>query len=396
MSSFSRNRFVLQSADVLNQQAKIKVIGVGGGGSNAVDHMVNEQIEGVDFYVANTDAQALGRARVLQKVQFGTELTKGLGAGSNPEIGRDAALEDKNKLVDYLIDADMVFITAGMGGGTGTGATPVISSAIKEANPKVLVVAIVTTPFEFEGRKRMNIAKDGLSELRSAVDSLITIPNEKILEDSKLAIKDAYAQANDVLLNAVQGIAELVIRPGHINVDFADVQTVMTEAGSAMMGTGRATGDDRAVTATHQAIENPLLADVDVSNAKGLLVNITANSNMTTHEMRQIGDIIQEVASEDATIIMGQVFDEEIEDELRVTIVATGLADSINEVDTKPVIEVVGGTDLYSDARFIEEMPNQDGLPSVLRNRSGSPTHPRNQNGNDSLAGSKFGIGTQT
>ena len=378
------NRFVLQAEDTFSQRAIIKVIGVGGGGSNAVDHMVNEQIEGVEFFVANTDAQALARARVLQKVQLGTELTKGLGAGSNPQLGREAAMEDKQKLVDYLGDADMIFITAGMGGGTGTGAAPEISKSLKEANPEILVVAVVTTPFEFEGKKRMVVANEGLKELKSAVDSLITIPNEKILDDINLTLKDAYGKVNDVLLNAVQGIADLVVRPGYINVDFADVRTVMSEAGSAMMGSGRASGDNQATIATRAAIENPLLSDVDVSNAKGILINITGTSVMTPQELKDIAQIIEEVASEDATIIMGQVYDDDLEDEIRVTIVATGLSDPFEDQpeqhQNSPTNDqaAVGRESIYIEADMGKEAAvEEDTLPAVLRNRSGviQPTH---------------------
>ena len=378
------NRFVLQAEDTFSQRAIIKVIGVGGGGSNAVDHMVNEQIEGVEFFVANTDAQALARARVLQKVQLGTELTNGLGAGSNPQLGREAAIEDKQKLVDYLGDADMIFITAGMGGGTGTGAAPEISKSLKEANPDILVVAVVTTPFEFEGKKRMVVANEGLKELKSAVDSLITIPNEKILDDINLTLKDAYGKVNDVLLNAVQGIADLVVRPGYINVDFADVRAVMSEAGSAMMGSGRASGDNQATIATRAAIENPLLADVDVSNAKGILINITGTSVMTPQELKDIARIVEEVASEDATIIMGQVYDDDLEDEIRVTIVATGLRDPFEEQQEQhqnsPTNDqaAVGRESIYIEADMGKETAvEEDTLPAVLRNRSGviQPTH---------------------
>ena len=382
------NRFVLHAEDTFNQRAVIKVIGVGGGGSNAVDHMVNEQIEGVEFFVANTDVQALTRARVLQKVQLGTELTKGLGAGSNPQLGREAAIEDKEKLVEFLGNADMIFITAGMGGGTGTGAAPEISKSLKEANPNILVVAVVTTPFEFEGKKRMAVANEGLKDLKSAVDSLITIPNEKILDDINLTLKDAYGKVNDVLLNAVQGIADLVVRPGYINVDFADVRTVMSEAGSAMMGSGRASGDNRATMATRAAIENPLLADVDVSNAKGILINITGSSVMSPQELKDIARIVEEVASEDATVIMGQVYDDDLEDEIRVTIVATGLNDQLeDQLEDQPeqyqspsanCQTAVGRGSIYVESDMGHKTAvEEDTLPAVLRNRSGviQPTH---------------------
>lgn len=320
-------KFLLQSVEDLAQQAIIKVIGLGGGGSNAVDHMLSE-IDGVEFMVANTDQQALKRTKVSRKIQFGLELTKGLGAGADPIVGRDAAIENEAQLVEPLADADMVFVTAGLGGGTGTGAAPVVARAIKKANPHTLVVAVVTTPFGFEGAKRMNYAEAGHVELKQAVDSLITIPNEKILTQyNKLSVKEAYAKVNDVLFNAVQGISNLVLRPGLINVDFADVRKVMSEAGSAMMGSGSASGDDRAERAMRDAIENPLLADVNVTDAKGLLVNVTASSDMSVTEWTRIGQQIEEIAADDAETIVGQVFDDELGDELRVTIVATGLND---------------------------------------------------------------------
>ena len=288
-----------------------------------------------------------------------------------PQLGREAAIEDKQKLVDYLGDADMIFITAGMGGGTGTGAAPEISKSLKEANPEILVVAVVTTPFEFEGKKRMVVANEGLKELKSAVDSLITIPNEKILDDINLTLKDAYGKVNDVLLNAVQGIADLVVRPGYINVDFADVRTVMSEAGSAMMGSGQASGDNQATIATRAAIENPLLADVDVSNAKGILINITGTSVMTPQELKDIAHIVEEVASEDATIIMGQVYDDDLEDEIRVTIVATGLRDPFEDQQEQhqnsPTNDqaAVGRESIYIEADMGKETAvEEDTLPS--------------------------------
>ena len=331
MGDIIQNRFFIQPESAQNyQRARIKVIGVGGGGSNAVDHMANEKIEGVEFYVANTDAQALARSQVQHKVQFGDKTTRGLGAGSVPRVGRDAALEDRENIVNQLTDVDMVFITAGMGGGTGTGAAPIIAQGIKEAYPQVLIVAVVTTPFSFEGAKRNLCARQGLSEMKRSVDALITIPNDKIIEDGNLLLNDAYRTANDVLRDAVKGIADLVVRPGYMNVDFADVKTVMSEAGSAMMASGRASGENRARTATQNAIRNPLLADVNVAEARGMLVNITASSTgMSAQELQEIGDIVQEVASDEATIITGLVFDEGLEEQLQVTIVATGLEDTI-------------------------------------------------------------------
>lgn len=325
MSDKIKNRFVLTGDRKPTQHAVVKVVGVGGGGSNAVDHMLDKHIEGVEFYAANTDAQALERSQVANKIQFGEALTKGLGAGANPQIGRDAALENPQAVAKQLADADMVFITAGMGGGTGTGAAPMFSQILKQANPDILVVAVVTTPFEFEGQKRMGIATSGLECLDTTVDSLITIPNEKILDGEDLAIKDAYAKVNDVLRNAVQVIAGVVVHSGYINVDFADVKTIMSVSGATMMGSGSASGADRATLATRAAFENPLVADVNVNEAKGILINITGSSSVTTKEFSAIGSVVKEIASENANIITGHVFDESLEEEIRVTIVATGL-----------------------------------------------------------------------
>ena len=377
--TYENQTFVLHPVENLSQQATIKVLGIGGGGTNAVDYMVKEQIESVEFYVANTDAQALGRTQVLHKIQFGNNLTKGLGAGSDPAIGRDAAIEDIEKIKESLVEADMLFITAGMGGGTGTGAAPVIAKAIKDANPDTLVVAVVTTPFEFEGVQRMVKAEKGLTELKDQVDSLITVPNEKILQiGGHISVKEAYGKGNDILLNAVKGISDLVIKTGYINVDFADVRTVMSEAGSAMMGTGKAVGERSGETAIEAAIQNPLLADIDVSNAKGLLINVTASSNMPIPELQAIGTKVRTIATDDATIIMGQVFDDSVGDEIRVTIVATGI-DS-NEAEDEFALQgeydaVPNGDD---DEQAVEdpdsapifegEMTNPE-IPAIIRRR---------------------------
>ncbi len=367
MNNILENKFVLTPVAQMPQQAIIKVIGVGGGGSNTVDQMVTEQIDGVEFFVANTDQQALNRSKAFSKLEFGADLTRGLGAGADPEIGKRAALEDKEMFIRSLEDADMVFITAGMGGGTGTGAAPVISNAIKEANQEVLIVAVVTTPFLFEGKRRMDSARMGLEELTPQVDSLITIPNEKLLAecDKNISIKEAYAKVNNVLLNAVQGIAELVLKPGHINVDFADVRTVMSKAGSAMMGTGSASGEDRAVKATQAAIANPLLSDVNVSNARGLLINITASSDMSLMEISEIGNRIEQVVSSDATVIVGQVFDDTLGDELRVTLVATGLDDygRHREAAHDPNGEFSQQSEIFGNSE----------VPAILRRRDSSP-----------------------
>lgn len=314
----------------------IKVIGIGGGGGNAVNHMVAAKIEGVEFICANTDAQALKNVAAKTIIQLGGEITKGLGAGANPEIGRQAALEDRKLIEEVLQGADMLFITAGMGGGTGTGAAPVVAEIAKELG--ILSVAVVTKPFPFEQRKRMMIAEEGIANLVQHVDSLITIPNERLLSvmGKNTSLLDAFAAANDVLLGAVQGIAELITNPGVINLDFADVRTVMSEMGMAMMGAGSAKGDQRAREAAEQAVCSPLLEDVDLKGARGILVNVIANSEMGLHEFQDVMNVITEFASNDATVIVGTSLDNSLEEELRVTIVATGLAQT-KKVEQPPV-----------------------------------------------------------
>ena len=308
-----------------SSSAVIRVIGVGGGGGNAVEHMVASTVEGVEFVCVNTDSQALKHASTETVVQLGTNVTKGLGAGANPEVGRQAALEDRERLVELLHGADMVFITAGMGGGTGTGASPVIAQIAREMG--ILTVAVVTKPFPFELKRRMTIAQEGITELSEHVDSLITIPNEKLLSvlGDKVTLKAAFAAANDVLLGAVQGIAELITRPGMINVDFADVRTVMSEKGRAMMGSGRGTGEDGAKAAAESAMRCPLLEDINLSGARGILVNITASSDLGIQEFHSVGESIGEFASENALVVMGTALDESVGEEIRVTVVATGL-----------------------------------------------------------------------
>ena len=308
--------------------AEIKVIGVGGGGGNAVLQMVDASIDGVEFIAANTDAQALRSFRGCAVLQMGTNVTKGLGAGANPEVGRQAALEDRERIIEMIDGADMVFITAGMGGGTGTGAAPVIAQAAKELG--ILTVAVVTKPFFFEAKRRMTIAEAGIEELSKHVDSLITIPNSKLPEvlGEDALLLNCFTAANDVLQGAVQGIAELITRQGLINVDFADVRTVMSEMGMAVMGAGQANGEDRAIMAVQSAIGSPLLEDVNLQGACGVLVNITAGMNLTMKEFEEIGTAISALASDDATVVIGTVIDPEIGDELRVTVVATGLGDS--------------------------------------------------------------------
>jgi len=323
--------------DTYEQGAVLKVIGVGGGGGNAVGHMVNADVDGVEFICANTDAQALKSIAAKSIIQLGTNMTKGLGAGANPDVGRQAAMEDHDRLEEVIKGADMLFITAGMGGGTGTGAAPVIANIARELG--VLTVAVVTRPFSFEGKKRMQIAEKGIDELARCVDSLITIPNEKLLTElgSGVGLLDAFKAANDVLLGAVQGIADLITRPGLINVDFADVRTVMSEMGMAMMGSGSATGPDRAREAAEAAVFSPLLEDVNISGAKGILVNVTAGDDMGLSEYGDVGDTISTYADDDATIVVGTVIDPSLGNELRVTLVATGLHAQLPSQFKKPV-----------------------------------------------------------
>lgn len=328
------------------QTAEIKVIGVGGGGGNAVHHMISNQVEGVEFICANTDSQALSNVDAKTILQMGSGVTKGLGAGANPEIGRQAALEDRDEIAAILAGADMVFITAGMGGGTGTGAAPIVAEVARELG--ILTVAVVTKPFPFEGRKRALVAQQGIEALSEHVDSLITIPNEKLLDvlGKDASLLDAFKAANDVLLGAVKGIADLIMNPGMINVDFADVKTVMSEMGMAMMGTGHASGPDRAREAAEAAIRSPLLEDVNLEGARGILVNITAGENLSLGEFSEVGDTIEEFASDDATVVIGTVIDPSLKDEIRVTVVATGLG-SVHARPTK----VVDNTPKYDAIR---------------------------------------------
>jgi cell division protein FtsZ len=347
------------------QNAIIKVIGVGGGGGNAVEHMVAQSVEGVDFICANTDAQALQNLSSRTLLQLGTSITKGLGAGANPNMGKDAALEDRDRIAEVLHGADMVFITAGMGGGTGTGAAPIVAEIARDLG--VLTVAVVTKPFVFEGKKRMKVAEAGIAALSGHVDSLITIPNEKLLsimgEDTPLL--EAFAAVDDVLLGAVQGIADLIMRPGMINVDFADVRTVMSEMGMAMMGSGTAVGESRAREAAEAAIHSPLLEDVDFNGARGILVNIAAGKSISLGEFSQVGATIEEFASENATVVVGTVIDTDMDEQLRVTVVATGLgAEQFEKQHHKVAEEVqkkVAGDGALDYGDFDK--------PTVMRNR---------------------------
>lgn len=352
----------------------IKVIGVGGGGGNAVNHMVKSNIEGVEFICANTDAQALKSIGARTILQLGTAVTKGLGAGANPEVGRQAALEDRERIAEVLQGTNMVFITTGMGGGTGTGAAPIIAEVAKEMG--ILTVAVVTRPFPFEGRKRMQIADEGIRLLSESVDSLITIPNEKLLTilGKDASLLSAFAKADDVLAGAVRGISDIIKRPGMINVDFADVRTVMSEMGMAMMGTGCASGPNRAREATEAAIRNPLLEDVNLQGARGILVNITAGPDLSLGEYSDVGSIIEAFASEHAMVKVGTVIDPDMRDELHVTVVATGLGAKIE----KPV-KVIDNTVHTSQASATAPAPARQELPSVNYRDLDRPTVMRNQ-----------------
>jgi cell division protein FtsZ len=323
--------------DATSQSAVIKVIGVGGGGGNAVKHMASCGIEGVDFICANTDSQALRGSNVRTALQIGCNITKGLGAGADPDVGRQAAMEDRDRIVEVIDGADMLFITAGLGGGTGTGAAPIVAQAAKELG--ILTVAVVTKPFKMEGRKRMATAEQGIGHLAKYVDSLITIPNEKLLSvlGPQTTLLDAFRSANEVLQGAVQGIAELITRPGLINVDFADVRTVMAEMGMAMMGSGSASGEDRAREAAEAAISSPLLEEVNLSGARGILVNVTAGMDLAIGEFHQVGDTVKQCASEDATVVIGTVIDPDMSNTIRVTVVATGLGQPLRQVEQAPI-----------------------------------------------------------
>ena len=349
--------------DAHSQSAVIKVIGVGGGGGNAVAHMVDAGIEGVDFICANTDSQALKDSRVRTSLQIGCNITKGLGAGANPDIGRQAAMEDRDRIHEAIEGADMLFITAGMGGGTGTGAAPIVAQVAKELG--ILTVAVVTKPFLMEGNKRMAIAEQGIAELGKSVDSLITIPNEKLLAvlGGETTLLDAFKSANQVLQGAVQGIAELITRPGLINVDFADVKTVMAEMGMAMIGTGTASGEDRAREAAEAAVSSPLLEDINLSGANGILVNVTAGMDLSIGEFQEVGNTVKEFTSDDATVVIGTVIDPDMTDRIRVTVVATGLGQG--KANAESPMRIVR-------RQVAQAEPNYHGLdkPTVQRQRA--------------------------
>jgi cell division protein FtsZ len=364
--------------DTDTQDAVIKVIGVGGCGGNAVDHMITSGLSGVEFVAINTDAQALKRNQAKLQLQLGTGVTKGLGAGANPDVGREAALEDRERIAELIDGADMLFITAGMGGGTGTGAAPVVAEVAKELG--ILTVAVVTKPFMFEG-KRVRAANAGLEALTRHVDSLIIIPNDKLMQvlGDDVSMLDAFKAANEVLHGAVGGIAEVINCPGLVNVDFADVRTVMSEMGMAMMGSAMATGENRARNAAAQAVASPLLEDVNLQGARGILVNITASSSIKMKEIHEVMDTIKAFTAEEATVIVGSVVDDAMEDKLRVTMVATGLGSPVRTTQAKPMQIIRTGTDNMPIGVTEEDAPN------VMRNRRERTVKAWEESGVDSL-----------
>ncbi|MBF2758831.1 MAG: cell division protein FtsZ [Ectothiorhodospiraceae bacterium AqS1] len=364
---------MFELADTSTNNAVIRVIGVGGGGGNAVEHMITKNVEGVDFVCANTDSQALKKSTARTLIQLGADVTKGLGAGANPEVGREAAMEDRERIKELLAGSDMLFITAGMGGGTGTGASPVIANIAREMG--ILTVAVVTRPFPFERNRRIRIADDGIRELAQNVDSMITIPNERLLKvlGEKVTLVDAFAAANDVLCGAVQGIADLITHTGMVNVDFADVRTVMSEKGPAMMGSGRASGPDRASQATDAAVRCPLLEDIDLSGARGILVNISARDDLSIQELNLVGDTIGEFASEDAMVIVGATLDESMGEDIAVTVVATGLSEPGQKF--RQGMRLVGSSATATHREDAASIDNEASLEDIPQDdqRSASP-----------------------
>jgi cell division protein FtsZ len=361
---------MFELVDMQPQEAVIKVIGVGGCGGNAVDHMIEASVQGVEFIVANTDSQALKRNKAPVQLQLGCNVTKGLGAGANPEIGRQAAMEDRERIIELIEGADMLFLTAGMGGGTGTGAAPIVAETARELG--ILTVAVVTKPFAFEG-KRQRVALEGLEALTKHVDSLIVIPNEKLMQvlGDDISMLDAFKAANGVLHGAVAGIAEVINCPGLVNVDFADVRTVMSEMGMAMMGSSSASGPHRSTQAAEQAVASPLLEDVNLAGARGVLVNITASASLKMKEVHDVMSTIKAFTAEDATVIVGTVIDEAMSDRLRVTMVATGLGSPISRTQTKPLTVVKTGTDV-GPVEVVDYA--QLDTPAVIRRRNREST----------------------
>jgi cell division protein FtsZ len=372
-TNFKRN--INMSTDYEN--ANIKVFGIGGGGGNAVSYMAHSKIDGVTFHYINTDAQALNSVPEENRIQIGQEITRGLGAGAKPEIGEQSAMESREQIAKALEGTDMVFITAGMGGGTGTGAAPVVASIARELG--ILTVGVVTTPFSFEGKKRMNLAIEGISSLKGHVDSLITIPNERLQSvlGSKVSLVDAFNQANSILYNAVQGISDLIIRPGMINVDFADVRTVMSEMGISMMGSGTASGENRAEKATNDAIYSPLLNNVALNQARGILINVTSGPDLSLGEFNTIGEMIEELASPEATVVVGTVIDKDMCDEIRVTLVATGLECDEPEVKAAPTSPRFGGPSRQANDLNTHQQGHSITRAASQPARMATPSQPR-------------------
>ncbi|MFH1059721.1 MAG: cell division protein FtsZ [Pseudomonadota bacterium] len=375
----------IEMMDNLDAGAKLRVVGVGGGGNNALNNMIEAGLRGVEFICANTDVQALERSKARVQLQLGRNLTRGLGAGADPEVGRQAALEDREKIKELLAGSDMVFVTAGLGGGTGTGGAPVVAEVAKEIG--ALTVAVVTKPFEFEGKRRMAQAEDGVAELKKVVDTLIVIPNTRLrsLAPKHGRFVDMFRRADEVLLYAVRGISDLIVTPGLVNLDFADVRTIMGEMGVALMGTGQASGDNRALEAAQRAINNPLLEDISIEGARGLLINITASSEVTIDEISEASTFIQEAAHDDCTIIWGTVIDDSLGEDLRVTVIATGIGGKTQEREVShPRMAVAGGVerervdlaaiDHIDLPRYVRSTPsNRPAAPARSNPRPGSP-----------------------
>src|SRR5512147_728822 len=364
--------------------ARIKVIGIGGGGGNAVNTMIGSRLSGVDFMVANTDAQSLQASQAPVRIQLGNMVTKGLGAGANPEIGRRAALEDQEQIREYLEGSDMIFITAGMGGGTGTGGAPVLARVAREVG--ALTVGVVTKPFIFEGKKRMHQAEDGIEELKQSVDTLIVIPNQRLLSIAAktTTMLQAFHKADDVLLQAVRGISDLIITPGLINLDFADVRTVMAEMGLALMGASSATGENRAVEAAQKAISSPLLEDISIQGARGVLINITGGPDLCLHEVNEAASMIQEEAHDDANIIFGAVIDETMTDEIRITVIATGFGEAKEEKKPAPAAAQTPSTNVSSIANAAQKNRKVVHLGTIVDDLD-TPTWQRKKAGSDEI-----------
>ncbi|MGH7826018.1 MAG: cell division protein FtsZ [Candidatus Binatia bacterium] len=363
---------MFELVEQFNLNARIKVIGIGGGGGNAINTMIGGKLNGVEFLVANTDAQSLEASRAPVKIQLGSTVTKGLGAGANPEIGRRAALEDQERIKEYLAGSDMIFLTAGMGGGTGTGGAPVIAQMGREVG--ALTVGVVTKPFTFEGKKRMRQAEEGIEELKQSVDTLIVIPNQRLLSIAAktTTMLEAFHKADDVLLQAVRGISDLIITPGLINLDFADVRTVMGEMGLALMGAATATGENRAIEAAQKAISSPLLEDIAIQGARGVLINITGGPDLCLHEVNEAASMIQEESHDDANIIFGAVIDESISDEIRITVIATGFG--MTKEETKPVFSSASAVNGYKPKKVVHLGTIVDDLdaPTWQRKKQGT------------------------